>query len=118
MGPFVSNGDVWGPVLADRDGPRPIDGTGTPGPATTGPSAMRAHLPNRPHGPSLEAVSAHGAGHRAMHGHGLPKSPHAVIPEDAWADVGEWACDHPAARGREAIHAADTAPGCNVPAME
>lgn len=118
MRPFVLNGDVWGPVLVDRDGPRPIDRAGTSRLATTGPSTMCAYSSNGLRGLDLEVVSAHEVGHCAMHGHGLLDSLHAIIPEGTWVDVEEWACNCLANRGREIIHAADTALGCNVPVMK
>ena len=95
------NGDVWGPVPVDRDGPRPIDGTGTFRLATTGPSAMCAYLSNGPHGLGLEAVSTHEAGHCAMHGYGLLDSPPRGHPRRRMGMrlPGEpWAWGHPRCR--------------------
>lgn len=112
------NGGVWGPVIADRDDPRPIDRTGTSRLATTDPSTTCVYLSNGPRGLGLEAVSTHGVGHCAMYGYGLLDSPHAVIPGDTWVDVEEWVCNYLANRGREAIHAADTALGRNVPVIK
>lgn len=112
------NGDVWRPVPVNRDDPRPIDRTGTSRLATTDPSTMRAYLSNRLHGLDLEVVSTHEVGHCAMYGYGPLDSPHATIPEDTWVDVGEWVCDYLANRGREVIHAADTALSRNVPAIK
>ena len=87
------------PVPVDRDGPRPIDRTGTSRPATTDPSTMCAYLSNRLHGLGLEVVSTHGVGRCAMYGYGLLDSLHAIIPEDTWVDVEGWVCDYPANRG-------------------
>lgn len=106
------------PVPVDRDGPRPIDRTGTSRLATTDPSTMCICLSNGPRGLDLEVVSTHEVGHRAMYSYGLLDSLHAAIPEDTWVDVEEWVRDYLANRGREIIHAADTALGCNVPAMK
>lgn len=110
MRPFVLNGDVWRPVLVDRDDPRLID--------RTDPSTMCVYLSNRLHGLDLEVVLTHEVGHCAMHSYGLLESLHAIIPEDTWVDVEEWVCNYLASRGREIIHAADTALGCNVPVMK
>ena len=97
---------------------RPFVLNGTSRLATTGPPTMCVYLSNGSRGLDLEVVSPHEVGHRAMHGYGLLESPHAIIPEDTRADVEEWVCDHPAGRGREIIHAADTALGRNVPVMK
>lgn len=118
MRPFVLNGAVWRPVLVDRDDPRLIDRTGTTGLATTDPSTMCVYLSNRLRGLDLEVVLTHEVGHCAMHSYGLLESLHAIIPEDTWVDVEEWVCNYPASRGREIIHAANTALGCNVPVMK
>lgn len=53
-----------------------------------------------------------------MYSYGLLDSLHAIIPEDTWVDVEEWVCNYLANRGREIIHAANTALGCNVPVMK
>lgn len=95
MRPFVLNGDVWRPVLVDRDDPRLIDRTGTSRLATTDPSTMCVYLSN-----------------------GLLDSLHAIIPEDTWVNVEEWVCNYLANRGREIIHAANTALGRNVPVIK
>lgn len=96
----------------------PIDRTGTSRLATTDPSTMCVYSSNWPRGLDLEVVSTHEVGHCAMYGYGLLDSLHAIILEDTWVDVEEWVCDYLADRGREIIHAADTALGRNVPVMK
>lgn len=118
MRPFVLNGDVWRPVPVDRDDRRPIDRTGTSRPATTDPSTTCIYLSNGLRGLDLEVVSTHEVGHCAMHGYGPPDSPHAIIPEETRVDVEERVCDYLANRGREIVHAADTALGRNVPVIK
>lgn len=118
MRPFVLNGDVWRPVLVDRDDPRLIDRTGTSRLATTDPSAMCVYLSNGLRGLDLEVVSTHEVGHCAMHSYGLLDSLHVVIPEDTWVDVEGWVCNYLANRGREIIRAASTALGRNVPVVK
>lgn len=112
MRPFVLNGDVWRPVPVDRDDPRLIDRTGTSRLATTDPSTMCAYLSNGLRGLGLEVVLTHEVGYCATHSYGLLDSLHAIIPEDTWV------CNYLANRGREIIHAANTALGCNVPVMK
>lgn len=118
MRPFVLNGDVWRPVLVDRDDPRLIDRTGTSRLATTDPSTMCVYLSNGLRGIDLEVVLTHEVGHCAMHSYGLLDSLHAIIPEDTWVDVEEWVCNYLANSGREIIHAANTALGRSVPVIK
>lgn len=106
------------PVPVDGDDPRLIDRAGTSRLAATDPSTMCVYLSNGPSGLDPEVVSTHEVGHCAMYGYGLLDSPHAITPEDTWVDVGEWVCNYPANRGREITHAADTAPGHDVPVIE
>lgn len=118
MRPFVLNGDIWRPVLVGRDGPRLIDRTGTSRLATTDPSTMCVYLSSGLRDLDLEVVLTHEVGHCAMYSYGLLESLHTIIPEDTWVDVEEWVCNYLANRGREIIHAANTALGRNVPVMK
>lgn len=79
---------------------------------------MCVYLSNGLRGLDLEVVLTHEVGHCAMYSYGLLDSLHAIIPEDTWVDVEEWVCNYLASRGREIIHAANTALGCNVPVMK
>lgn len=115
MRPFVLNGDVWRPVPVDHDDPRLIDRTGISRLATTDPSTTCVYISNLLRGTDLEVVLTHEVSHCALHSYGLLNSLHALIPEYTWVDVEEWVCNYLANRGREIIHAANTALGRNVP---
>lgn len=105
------NGDIWVPVMVEPDDERLIDRTGTLRVATTDPYTMRVYLSSELRGRFLDRVLVHEVCHCALHSYGMLESLHRLIPQESWVDVEEWACNLLADRGREVIHAANTAAG-------
>ena len=111
MHPFVMNGDVWRPIMVDPGDPRLWDRTGSSRVATTDPETMCVYLSRELHGAALEVVMLHEAAHCAMVSYGLLDHLHAVVPEEAWVPVEEWACNLIANHGADVFHAVNVAMG-------
>ena len=111
MRPFVLNGDLWKPVMVDPDDPRLVDRTGSARIATTDPETRCVYLSHGLRGRYLETVLLHEISHCAMISYGLLDSLHAIVPEESWVPVEEWACNLLADYGAHVFHAASTAIG-------
>ena len=114
MHPFVLNGDLWKPVMVDPGDPRLWDRTGSTRLATTDPETMCIYLSRDLRGIDLETVLIHEVGHCAMVSYGLLDGLHRIVPEEAWIDVEEWACNLLANYGAHVLHAANVAMGCPI----
>lgn len=109
IGPIVINGDVWRPQVVDPGDPRLRDRTGSARIATTDPSTRRVYLSRDLRGPFLDRVLLHEAAHCAMISYGLLEGLHRIVPECAWVDVEEWACNFLANYGGEVLQAVSAA---------
>lgn len=109
IGPIVINGDVWRSQAVDPGDPRLRDRTGSARIATTDPSTRRVYLSRELRGPFLDRVLLHEAAHCAMVSYGLLEGLHRIVPEYAWVDVEEWACNFLANYGGEVLQAVNAA---------
>lgn len=85
------NGEAWRVVRVPPGDPRLVDRTGLSRKATADPAAREIAISELVMPPELDRVLLHEVAHAVTMSHGLLSGIRAVLPEDLWVPVEEWA---------------------------
>lgn len=111
MRPFTVNGEVWRVVRVRPGDPRLTDRTGIERLATCDPDDRSVYLSDAIPPPLLDRILLHEVAHAVTISYGLLGPLRAVVPQDLWVFVEEWACQLVENFGVEAAAAASESLG-------